>query len=101
RQVPRVVLDALAEAELGQHFEVEARALLDALRLDQPACFLEELDAAAQLQLDRLDRAQGGLPRRDVVARRIHREARHRVQHAAGQRVEHLEFFYQIIFKGS
>ena len=100
RQVPRVVLDALAEAELGQHLEVEARALLDALRLEQPACLLEELDAAAQLQLDRLDRAQGGLPRRDVVARRIDREARHRVQHAAGQRVEHLEFFHQIIFKG-
>src|SRR3982074_2461086 len=47
RQVPRIVLDALAEAELGQHFQVEARALFDALRLDQPAGLLEKLDAAA------------------------------------------------------
>ena len=49
-QVPRVVLDALAEAQLGQHLEVEARALLDALRLEQLALALEELDALAQLE---------------------------------------------------
>ena len=57
-QVARVVLDALAEAQLVQHLEVEARALLDALRLDQLALALEELDALAQLDLDRLDRPQ-------------------------------------------
>jgi hypothetical protein len=37
RQVAGVVLDALAEAQLVEHFEVEAGALLDALRLDQLA----------------------------------------------------------------
>ena len=37
RQVARVVLDALAVADLLQHLEVEARALLEALRLDQLA----------------------------------------------------------------
>src|SRR5207247_8436432 len=71
REVARVVLDALAEAKLRQHLEVEARALLDALRLDQAARLLEELDAAAQLRLDRLDGAQRGLARRHVVAGRI------------------------------
>jgi hypothetical protein len=35
--MPRVVLDALAEAHLVEHLEVEAGALLDALRLDQLA----------------------------------------------------------------
>jgi hypothetical protein len=38
-----------------EHLEVEAGALLDALRLDQ-LVGLEELDALAQLDLDRLDR---------------------------------------------
>jgi hypothetical protein len=33
--VARVVLDALAEAQLVEHFQVEAGALLDALAFDQ------------------------------------------------------------------
>jgi hypothetical protein len=33
--VARVVLDALAEAQLVEHFEVEAGSLLDALAFDQ------------------------------------------------------------------
>ena len=52
---------------------------------------LEALDALAQLDLDRLDRAQRGRARRHVVARRIHREARHPLQDVAGQRIEHVE----------
>jgi hypothetical protein len=64
----RVVLDPLAEAQLGEHLEVEAGALLDALGLDQPAGLLEELDAFSQLRLDGLDRAQRGLARGHVVA---------------------------------
>ncbi len=40
-------------------------------------CLLEEVDALAQFDLDRLDRAQRGLARRDVVAGRIDGEARH------------------------
>jgi hypothetical protein len=53
REVARVVLDALAEAQLVEHFQVEAGALLDALALDQFLVGLEELDALAQLVLDR------------------------------------------------
>jgi hypothetical protein len=47
--VARVVLDALAEAQLVEHLEVEAGALLDALGLDQLAGLLEDLDAPAAL----------------------------------------------------
>src|SRR6185295_8804693 len=77
-EMARIILDALAEAELGEHLEIEARALLDALRLHQPAGVLEELDALAQLRLDRFDGTQRRLARRDVVARWIDRETRHR-----------------------
>ena len=93
----RIVLNALAEAELREHLQVEARALLDALCLDQPAGVLEELDPLAQLELDRLDRAQGCLARRHVVARRIHGEARHGMLHAAGERIEHLQLLDLVI----
>ena len=66
----RVVLDALAEAELVEHLEVEAGALLDALRLDQLLFLVEELDALAQFRLDRLDGLEHRRPRRHVVAGR-------------------------------
>ena len=63
--MPRVVLDALAEAHLVQHLEIEARALLDALRLDQLASASENHSIrSAQLDLDRLDRAQRLVARR-------------------------------------
>ena len=46
----------------------------------QPACtaFWKNVDALPQFDLDRFDRAQRGRARRHVVARRVHREARHR-----------------------
>ncbi len=90
-QMARIVLDALAEAELGQHLEVEARALLQPLRLDQLVFLVEEVEPLAQLGLDRLDRAQHGVARRHVVARRIDREARNLLPHLAGQRIEILQ----------
>ena len=91
REVARIVFDALAETQLVKHLEIEAGALLDALRLDQPAFTVEELDAQAQFLLDRLDRAQHGGARRHVVRRREHGEARQLVLQVAGQRVEQLQ----------
>src|SRR5205085_5131633 len=77
-KMARVVFDALAEAELREHLQVEARALLDALRLHQAPGALEELGAPAPLRLARLD----GAPRRvappPVVARRVDPERRPR-----------------------
>src|SRR6185295_6699874 len=34
---------------------------------------------------------------RSVVAGRIHREARHRVLHAAGERIEHLQLLHLVV----
>ncbi|MNM65456.1 hypothetical protein D3C81_769030 [compost metagenome] len=96
-QVARVVLDALAEAQLGEHFEIEAGTLLQPLRLDQPVFLVEELQPVAQFVLDRLDRAQHGLARRHVVARRVDREARDLLFHAAGQRIEELQRLHFVV----
>ena len=87
-EVPRVVLDALAEPHLVQHLEIEPRALLDPLRLDELPLALEELDPLAKLELDRLDRPERRRPRRDVVARRVHGEPGHPLHRPAGERVE-------------
>jgi hypothetical protein len=57
-QVARVVLDALAVADLGHHLEVEARALLDALRLDELHLVDEEVLLLGELELDAVDGRQ-------------------------------------------
>jgi hypothetical protein len=51
REMPGVVLDALAEAELVEHFEVETGALLDALRFDQTTFGVEEGDTFGEFAL--------------------------------------------------
>ena len=96
-QMARVILDALAEAQLGEHLQVEAGALLDALRLQQLALALEELDALAQLGLDALDRPQRRPARRHIVARRVHGVARHLAQDVAGERVEQGQLFHFVV----
>ena len=91
RHVARVVLDALAEAQFVEHLEIEAGALLEALRLDQLAGSDKLRQPVAQFDLDALDRVEHGLARRHVVRRRVDREARDLLAHAAGQRVEQLQ----------
>ncbi len=95
--MPRVILDPLAEAEFGEHLEIEPGALLDPLRLDQLACLPEKLDPLAQFGLDGIDRAQGRFARRDVMAGRIDREPGHRMQHPPGQRIEYLQLFDLVV----
>ena len=80
----------LQKADLLHHLEIEARALLDPLRLDQLAVLVEEFQPLAQLDLDRLDRAQHGVARRHVMRRRIDGETRNLLPHAAGERIEQL-----------
>src|SRR5690606_8305577 len=65
-KVSTVVLDAFAEAELLQHFEVETRALLDTLSLDQLAVIDKMLHAFAQFCLDGLESAHDGFARGHV-----------------------------------
>ena len=97
RQMARVVLDALAVAQLAQHLQIEPRALLQPLRLDQLAFGDEELEALGQLQLDRFDRRQRLLARRHVVAAGVDDEARHLLLDAAGERVEQADAFHLVV----
>ena len=66
-EVARVVLDARAVAHLLHHLEVVARALLDALGLDELALRLELLDLLLHLHLDVLHRDLEVFVLRDVV----------------------------------
>jgi hypothetical protein len=63
-------------ADLLQHLEVEAGALLEPLRLDQLAGLDELVEPLAQLGLDRVDRRDDRAARRRVVRRRVDDEAR-------------------------
>ena len=56
-----IVLDALTEADLVKHFEVEAGALLDAQRLYQATFAVQNGDPFSQFVLDLLDRSQDRL----------------------------------------
>ncbi len=97
REVTRVVLDALAEAHLVQHLEIEPRALLDALAFDELVVLLKPLDALRKLRLDRVDRPQRGRARRHVMARRIDRVAPHPLQDVAGERIEDVNAFDLVV----
>ena len=55
-QIARIVLDAGTGAGRLKHFEVEARALLQPLGLQQAARLLQLDEPVLQLFLDRLDR---------------------------------------------
>jgi hypothetical protein len=90
-QVPRVVLDALAVAQLAEHLQVEAGALLQALRLHQLARLDEEVQASLSSSLIDSTAETDLLARRHVVARRVDREARHLLPDAAGERIEQLQ----------
>ncbi len=78
-------------AHLLQHLEVEARALLEPLRLDQLARLHQLVEPPAQLFLDPFDRVQHLLARRDVVAGRVDDETRHLLADPAGERVQQRE----------
>ena len=87
-QMARVVLDAVAVADLADHLEVEHRPLVQALGLEQPPFLLEVAATFGQLFLDRLDRLLGPLARRHEVRLRIDGGLVVPVKRLAGQRVE-------------
>ena len=70
RQHARIVLNARAEADLLQHFNVVTGALRDALCLDQLAVLLEVFHALVEFILQILDGFLQLFLGRDVVARR-------------------------------
>ncbi len=88
REMARVVLDALAVAELLHHLDVEAGALLEALGLQELVVRAQKLQALGELHLDRLDGALERFARGHVVAARIDGEARDAREHFPGERIE-------------
>jgi hypothetical protein len=54
--MPRVVLDAVAVADLPDHLEIEHRALMETLGLQQLPLGFELTAVPLQFLLDRLDR---------------------------------------------
>ena len=87
----RIVLDALAMPDLAEHFQIEAGALLDALRFHQLALADKFLDALGQLDLDRLHRRQHLLARRHVMTAGVDGKARDLLPDAPGQGVKQLQ----------
>ena len=65
--MPRVVLDTVAVADLPHHLQVEHRALMETLGLDQPALALELRPTLGQFGLDGLDGLFGLFARRHKV----------------------------------
>ena len=88
RQVSRIVFNAFTETKLSQHLKIKARALFDALRLDQMPRVNKLFDALAQLLLDGFNRTQDSVARRHVMRPRVHGKARHLLPYLACQGVE-------------
>src|SRR5436309_2867607 len=70
-QVARVVLDAVTEAELAEHLDVEEGPLLQPLRLQEAVLLAQEREPLPELLLDGLERPLQLRGLGDVVARRI------------------------------
>ena len=87
-EVAAVVLDARADAGLGQHLEVVLGAHPEALRLEQLALLLEVLQAFAQLRLDGADGPLDDLVAGDVVGGRVDGDVLQLVAHLARHHVE-------------
>jgi hypothetical protein len=84
-------------AHLLQHLEVEARALLEPLRLHQLAGLHQLVEPRAQLVLDGGDGVDHALARRHVMAARVDREARDLLAHAAGERIHQRQAFDLVV----
>ena len=87
-QIARIVLDAGARAGGLEHLQVEARALLQPLRLQQPAGLLQLGQPADQLFLDRLDRLVERRARRHIVRIGVDLDRLQVAGLLAGQRIE-------------
>ena len=87
-EVAAVVLDARADAGLGQHLEVVLGADPEALRLEQLALLLEVLQAFAQFGLDGADGPLDDLVAGDVVGGGVDGDVLQLVAHLARHHVE-------------
>ncbi len=87
-EIARIVFDAGAGPRRLHHFQVEGRALLQALGLQQLAFGPELFQADLQLDLDALDGLVQGRPRRHIVAGGIDPDLGQVLGLLAGQGVE-------------
>src|ERR1700688_765047 len=71
----RVIFDAVAVADSAHHFDVEKRALLQTLRLDELALLLQLFLPPAELFLDGDDSTFALILRHYIVCARINRNA--------------------------
>ena len=90
-EVARIVLDARAASRRLEHFEIEDRALLQPLRLEQAAGGVELVEPPFQLGLDAGDRLDQGRARRHVVRVGIDLDELQLVGLLPGERVELLD----------
>ncbi len=94
RKVPRIILDAVAVAHRFDHLQIEARALVDALRLDHAPLNLQLRDPLVHLFADRFNRAVLALGLHHVMALRVDGKPRVLFFHIAeegidlGQRID-------------
>ncbi len=88
REPARIILDAMAGAGRLDHLDVELRALLQPLRLQQPAGLVEALKLLLQLLLNAHDRLVQGRLRRDIMRIRINLHQCQVLRLLARQRVE-------------
>ena len=85
-KVARIIFDAVAIADGAHHFDIEMRALHDALRLDDFSLALEFALPPFELFVDGLDGAFFLLGGQDVMRFRINRQARRFRRRANGFR---------------
>src|SRR4051794_6058610 len=88
REVPRVILDAMAVAHGLDHLQVETSALVYALRLDQPSLFFEFHFPPLQFLKDRSHCALLLLWLHYVVSLWIDRKARVALLHGAEEWID-------------
>ena len=91
REVPAVVLDPRAVADLQEHLHVVPRPRREPLGFEELALVLERLEPLVQLVLDRLDRPLDPLLGQDEVLGRVDVHLLLLFEDRAGQRVDHGE----------
>ena len=87
-EVPRIILDARAVADLQEHLHVVARPGRQPLGFEQLALLLELLEPLFQLLADVLDGPLDPLLGQDEVLGRVDVHLLVRFEHAAGERVD-------------
>ena len=95
-EIARIILDAGAGAGRLHHFEIVQRALLEPLRLEQPAGGVELFEALPQFELDAVDRLQQRRPRRHVVRIGVDFDEFQLVGLLPGQRIEFVDRFHLV-----